>query len=269
MLALPIFKTKDYGLPLFALAWLLPILVCSCLPELASPYNLTVETDRSVYQPRSQARVSGRLTYNNWPQQNRLVTICVYNPDSSLFDLTTETTDTDGRYSYSFGLPPQVQLGVFTVSVSSNVEIGTITNSTTFKVELEAYNLTINATSGGATNPPPGTYTCPANSQIQVTANASTSFRFDHWELDEVNVGSANPYTVTFDQNHTLKAVFLRVYDIAVLNVVTSKDGCVPLPSVCQGFHANINVTVANLKTTDTTFNVSVYANAFMIGQKK
>jgi PKD repeat protein len=36
----------------------------------------------------------------------------------------------------------------------------------------------------------------------------TTTYLFDHWELDSVNVGSANPYSVYMDKDHTLKAVF-------------------------------------------------------------
>ncbi|MBT0160960.1 PKD domain-containing protein, partial [Candidatus Bathyarchaeota archaeon A05DMB-2] len=46
------------------------------------------------------------------------------------------------------------------------------------------------------------------NSTVQVTAIPNTGYLFEYWELDDVNVGSANPYTITMDKNHTLKAVF-------------------------------------------------------------
>jgi hypothetical protein len=32
---------------------------------------------------------------------------------------------------------------------------------------------------------------------------------FDHWTLDTANVGATNPYSVTMNQNHTLKAFFV------------------------------------------------------------
>jgi len=70
------------------------------------------------------------------------------------------------------------------------------------------YNLTIITTVGGTTDPAPGTYSYTANSSVQVTAIPNADYVFDHWELDTVNVGSANPYTVLMDNNHTLKAVF-------------------------------------------------------------
>jgi len=70
------------------------------------------------------------------------------------------------------------------------------------------YSLTITTTVGGTTDPAPGTYTYTANSSVQVTAIPNANYLFDHWELDTVNAGSANPYTVLMDNNHTLKAVF-------------------------------------------------------------
>jgi rhamnogalacturonyl hydrolase YesR len=71
------------------------------------------------------------------------------------------------------------------------------------------YQLKIETTTGGTTTPTPGTYTYVTGSSIQVTANPNTNYVLDHWELDGSNVGSANPYTVTMNQNHTLKAVFV------------------------------------------------------------
>jgi len=72
----------------------------------------------------------------------------------------------------------------------------------------QAYSLTITAMVGGTTNPAPGTHSHVANSTVQVTAIPAANYLFDYWELDSVNVGSANPYSVTMDKDHTLKAVF-------------------------------------------------------------
>jgi parallel beta-helix repeat protein len=71
------------------------------------------------------------------------------------------------------------------------------------------YALTITATVGGTTDPPPATYTCSANSTVQVTAIPEANYLFDYWELDDINVGSANPYSVYMEKDHTLKPVFL------------------------------------------------------------
>jgi parallel beta-helix repeat protein len=70
------------------------------------------------------------------------------------------------------------------------------------------YSLTITTTVGGTTDPAPGTYTYTANSTVQVTAIPEANYLFDYWELDTINVGSANPYTVLMNKDHTLKAVY-------------------------------------------------------------
>jgi hypothetical protein len=72
------------------------------------------------------------------------------------------------------------------------------------------YQLTITATSGGTTNPVPGTYTYGVDSSVEVTAIPDTDYVFDHWLLDGGNVGSVNPYSVLMDDDHALHAVFTR-----------------------------------------------------------
>jgi hypothetical protein len=73
------------------------------------------------------------------------------------------------------------------------------------------YYLTVQTTPGGTTNPAPGTYPYPYNTTVPVQAIPNPGYAFDHWELDTVNVGSANPYSVTMDQNHTIKAFFKTI----------------------------------------------------------
>ncbi len=74
---------------------------------------------------------------------------------------------------------------------------------------LITYDLTIAATAGGVTAPLPGIYAYPAGSSVEVTAIPELDFAFDHWELDGEDIGSANPYSVLVDDDHTLHAVFL------------------------------------------------------------
>ena len=99
--------------------------------------------------------------------------------------------------------------------VSRGSEVNSITvymnapqTATAHYTQIITYTLTITTTEGGTTDPEPGTYNYTAGSTVQVTAIQNTNYAFDHWELDNVDVGSVNPYTVTMDKNHTLKAVF-------------------------------------------------------------
>jgi len=70
------------------------------------------------------------------------------------------------------------------------------------------YTLRITTTTGGTTSPPPGNHVYFPGTSVPVTAIPQKCYQFDHWELDGENVGSANPYTVTMNANHTLHAVF-------------------------------------------------------------
>jgi hypothetical protein len=70
-------------------------------------------------------------------------------------------------------------------------------------------SITVTPTLGGVTEPFVGDYVYSINSTVQVKATAFAGYRFDHWELDGVNVGSANPISVVMDADHTLTAVFV------------------------------------------------------------
>ena len=52
------------------------------------------------------------------------------------------------------------------------------------------------------------TYTYPGGTSVTATAKPCTGYRFDHWELDGVDVGSSATYTLTMDDDHTLRAVY-------------------------------------------------------------
>jgi hypothetical protein len=75
-------------------------------------------------------------------------------------------------------------------------------------IQIIMYVLTIITTGGGVTDPLPGAYSYPSGSSVQVNANPNENYVFDHWELNNVNAGSAGSYTVLMDRNQTLEAVF-------------------------------------------------------------
>jgi len=70
------------------------------------------------------------------------------------------------------------------------------------------YDLTIALTGSGSTDPIAGTYSYEEGSQVSVTATPASGWIFDHWQLDGVDVGTENSYTVTMDADHSLTAVF-------------------------------------------------------------
>lgn len=81
------------------------------------------------------------------------------------------------------------------------------------------YYLTIVAGPGGTTSPAPGVYAYAYGTMVSVTALPSVGYMLDHWILDAVNVGSANPYAVTMNQNHTLQALFKKISAVGGLSL--------------------------------------------------
>jgi hypothetical protein len=80
---------------------------------------------------------------------------------------------------------------------------GTVPPSGQYGLSLQYFGV-----GGGYTDPPFGDYVQNAGTTLTVTAYDNGYDTFDHWELDGVNVGSNYSYTVTFDNDHILVAVF-------------------------------------------------------------
>jgi len=72
----------------------------------------------------------------------------------------------------------------------------------------ETYTLTISCTSGGTTDPPPGTYEYQEGTVATVTAIPDQDYKLDHWELDFQFYSTETTVSITMTQSYTLKAVF-------------------------------------------------------------
>jgi hypothetical protein len=97
------------------------------------------------------------------------------------------------------------------------------------------YTLFVDATTGGTTSPVPGSYVYDEGMVATVEAFNNSGYVFDHWRLDDLNAGSANPINVTMDGNHTLVAVFKAFGNEGDVN----KDGKVDVKdvyAVCLAF---------------------------------
>jgi len=111
------------------------------------------------------------------------------------------------------------------------------------------YALTITASAGGTTAPLSGIYTYTANSTVPVTALSDADYQLAYWEVDAVNIGSANPYTVPMDQDHTLKAVFTACAKYT-LNITASLGGTTyPAP----GRYENLSGTFVSVSALPDT----------------
>jgi len=146
-------------------------------------YYLTVRTD-----PPGITTIPGEGWYN--PSQSVQLTA------PTVSGYTFQYWDVDGT--------PQ-GTGVTTITVVMNAPH---TAKAHYTPQVITYKLKIETTTGGTTNPAPGTYTYAAGTQVQVTANPSNGYVFDHWELNGTNVGTTTTYTVTMNANYVLKAFF-------------------------------------------------------------
>jgi hypothetical protein len=88
-----------------------------------------------------------------------------------------------------------------TITVSSALTTFTATYQ-------QQYQLTINATLGGTTSPPPGSYWYDSGQSISVTAMANSGYDFSNWLLNGGNAGSTNQLAVTMSRAHTVVGNF-------------------------------------------------------------
>jgi len=105
------------------------------------------------------------------------------------------------------------------------------------------YTLAITTTAGGTTNPAPGNYTYLERQDVPVNATPDIGYVLDHWKLDGINVGSANPYSVSMNNNHTLQAVFAQI--TYTLVIATTMNGTTNLEPGSYNYTAEtiVNVT--------------------------
>jgi hypothetical protein len=110
---------------------------------------------------------------------------------------------------------PTTNMGTYTVTIRAAA--GTITKDTTVAVTVEQqgaitkYPLTVNVNPGSAgtvnLNPQTPDNWYDRGTSIQATVTPSEGYSFNHWELDDQNVGANQPYTFTMDAPHVLTAV--------------------------------------------------------------
>lgn len=114
---------------------LVSVLVLTLLMLAFSPqsgWSLTVQTDRPYYTVGDRLYISGRLTYNDWPDQGVQVTVTVKTPTGALYYLASSTTDYDGKYNANTTLGGlNAILGQYTVTATASPVTPT-TSSTTF-----------------------------------------------------------------------------------------------------------------------------------------
>jgi len=144
--------------------------------------------------------------------------------------------------------------GTYNVTLNVTDSEGTWdTESKIITVTPRAYTLTINLMSGGTTDPGPGSYLHNEGTVVPVAAISDAGYVFDHWKLDGVDVGSANPIDVAMDADHTLHAVFA---EIAYTLTITATTGGTTDPAPgAHGYGSESTATVTAIPDPNYYFD--------------
>jgi len=93
-------------------------------------------------------------------------------------------------------------------------------NSSSAEIEVKVggeFTLTIYSTSGGTTDPEPGTYSYNAGEEASIEATPDSGYRISGWTGD-VPSGheNDNPITITMDSDKSITANFVRQYSLTI-----------------------------------------------------
>jgi len=154
----------------------------------------------------------------------------------------TILTVDSASYQFShFPLTLSLALGTHNVSASTLLSVGTskryawvswsdsqpadhtimasgpATYAITYKTEF-ALSVFVSPFGGGTTNPSAdeSPYWEDAGTTVSVTETPNAGYSFDHWGLDEANVGGASSYNVLMDSAHTLTAFFRGTFSASL-----------------------------------------------------
>jgi hypothetical protein len=116
--------------------------------------------------------------------------------------------------------------------------------------------LTINATAGGTTSPPPGTYAYGYMANVTVTAIPDAGYVFDHWtSVHEENFGNQNPWKLTLSWNFTIQPVFENATSgPRTLNIWSVSNGTTNPPPGTYTYNYGDSVTVNAIPQNGTYF---------------
>jgi len=188
-------------------------------------YYLTVKTD-----PLGIATIPGE----DWYNESTYVTLTA--PTVAGYDFLNWDVDGDPVS----GNPIQVHMNETHIATAHYTQIIT-------------YTLTITTTTGGTTNPAPGTYTYTAGTSVEVTAIPDAGYQLDHWVLDGSPVGSVSPISVLMDDNHTLEAVFAQI--TYQLTITTTTGGTTDPAPATYTYAASSSVSVTAIPEADYVFD--------------
>ncbi len=125
------------------------------------------------------------------------------------------------------------------------------------------YTLTISTTTGGTTNPAPGSYQYDSGTQVQVEAIPDSGYEFSQWSGDiHSDHKNDNPLTIVIDSNKTLTANFIQIITLPEINIKQDAEsildgGSYDFGSLEVGTYTDVMFTIENTGTADLTLSGS------------
>jgi len=103
---------------LAVLCVLLILLIWWLLRKLVVVPQLTVATDKTSYFREETVQISGLLTSNGNPLANQPVGLAIQPPTGDAYSLPSVTTDADGKYSASWQVPADAEVGSYVLTAA-------------------------------------------------------------------------------------------------------------------------------------------------------
>ncbi len=177
--------------------------------------------------------MAGFLVADNWDVSGRhfhAYTNLMGTPFTGVASLCTYTFEVLDVGSSDLDLQ-EVKIVDDTASIfitdTTDPDTGTIDDGSFCQVAFQ-YELSISVVGSGTTNPSPEIYLYAESTVVPIDAIPDFGWMLDHWELNNVDVGDTDPYSVTMDGNYTLMAVFVEKPP-SVLVADLNSDGIVDI----------------------------------------
>ncbi|MDH7563800.1 MAG: hypothetical protein QHH24_02810 [Candidatus Bathyarchaeota archaeon] len=152
------------------LATAVSVLMFLTSPNIISAYSLTitVATDKEVCTRGELVSISGNISYDGLPLNNKLVSIEVKDPLNATILMQTRQSDSEGRFNTSFRLSTMAEFGTYTVYVASEHNSEVATDQAQFGVTSFG---TIYIRSDGSIDPPNAPVSTEDNITYTLTDN--------------------------------------------------------------------------------------------------
>ena len=92
----------------------------------------------------------------------------------------------------------------------------------------QTHTLTITVTTGGTTEPAPGSYTYPYGEQVTITAIPDAGYAFSHWTVDGL-ISMTNPLVLSMTRDYSVQAVFVEAPTATITGTVVNAETNEPI----------------------------------------